>query len=158
MSDELSPRELELLAAEAALGLLSEPEMAAVEALAREDPAFRDTCAGWIARFTTLFDDVRTERPAAAAADRMKSRLLGAPGRQGDRFVTVVLNEEADEAAQEEDWNAQEARPSIALDSLTDTSRRGMLRGRGLGLLPWVGVGLMAAAGVLWMMDLLVAA
>ena len=158
MSEEIGARELELLAAEAALGLLSDSEMAAAEALAAEDAAFRASCAAWVTRFAGLFDDLRAQRPTAAVSARIKTLLLGDEGAEGDRFITVVLNEEADEAAAEERGRDGEGLSPVTLKGLAAEGPAGA-RGWGrLSLLPWVGVGLVAAAGLLWVVDRLVAA
>jgi anti-sigma-K factor RskA len=64
--DQLTPADRNTLAAELALGLLEDAELAEARALCERDPAFSQLVEQWTARFAPLLETVEDQVPAPA--------------------------------------------------------------------------------------------
>lgn len=71
----MSSEDLDMLAAEHALGLLDGPELERARGLEASDPAFAAAVAAWTARVAPLLDQVAPVTPPAALWDAIAGRL-----------------------------------------------------------------------------------
>jgi len=85
MSEGPELSDIEALAAEHALGVLSGPERAAAEARVARDPAFAALVAGWRERLSPLLDGVPEVAPPPGAWERI-ARALPANDNRALRF------------------------------------------------------------------------
>lgn len=150
MSDKIDNNEEQLLAAEYALGLLAPEEAAAFELLLSEDPNFRADFARWAEDFADLTRDIDPVTPPEDVLVRIKQAVF-VPEMTNDGFVTVAVNEAgAIPAKGTPAENAPRPSPAPSQDTVADMAQSWMQR---LGLLPWVGGGLVAALIVLSVVD-----
>jgi anti-sigma-K factor RskA len=88
MSDKRNrPDETGDLAAEYALGVLTDAELQRAREMARTDPRFRDEVARWSGRLAPLLDEVEAAAPPAAAWTGIQRRL----GSAADKDNVVEL-------------------------------------------------------------------
>jgi anti-sigma-K factor RskA len=72
---DMEGEELDLLAAEYALGLLDGAERARAESLHSSDPAFRDSAARWLGRLAPLLDEVEAASPPPGLWARIEAAI-----------------------------------------------------------------------------------